>query len=126
MRSASETSDAPVVRLWIGGDVNLGTANNPVLKPLVDVLKGAGGIVNLEGPVAQKVPSGKKLRLVNAPEALSQLRDVGVRVAGIANNHALDRARTVRGKQCKHCAGQASFLPEGQRDRRSSPLTGFA
>src|SRR5271169_3011348 len=90
LRSASESSSSREVRLWIGGDVNLGTANNPVLKPLEDILKGAVGIVNLEGPAAEQVPSGKKLILINAPETLSQLRDVGVRVAGIANNHSLD------------------------------------
>lgn len=70
--------------------MNLGTAKNPVLKPLEDILKGAEGIVNLEGPVAEHLPSGKKLKLMNAPEALPQLLNAGVRVAGIANNHALD------------------------------------
>jgi hypothetical protein len=33
---------------------------------------------------------GKKLVLITAPETLSQLCDVGVRVAGIASNHSLD------------------------------------
>ena len=90
LRSAIESSSSPELRLWIGGDVNLGTANNPVLKPLEDILKGAVGIVNLEGPAAERVPSGKKLKLINAPQTLSRLRDVGARVAGIANNHSLD------------------------------------
>jgi len=68
--------------------VNLGTAKNPVLKPLEDILKGALGIVNLRGPAAEseQVPSGKKLVLTNAPETLSQLGDVGVRLAAIAND----------------------------------------
>jgi poly-gamma-glutamate capsule biosynthesis protein CapA/YwtB (metallophosphatase superfamily) len=88
--SASERASAPEVRLWFGGDVNLGTAKNPVLKPLEDILKGADGIVNLEGPVTEHLPTGKKLKLMNAPEALPQLLNAGVRVAGIANNHALD------------------------------------
>jgi hypothetical protein len=67
--------------------VNLGTAKNPVLKPLEDILKGALGIVNLKGPAAEseQVPSGKKV-LTNAPETLSQLGDVGVRLAAIAND----------------------------------------
>jgi hypothetical protein len=51
--SASESSSSREVRLWIGGDVNLGTRNNPVLKSLEDMLKGAVRIVNLEGPAAQ-------------------------------------------------------------------------
>jgi len=65
----------------------LGTAKNPVLKPLEDILKGALGIVNLKGPAAEseQVPSGKKV-LTNAPETLSQLGDVGVRLAAIAND----------------------------------------
>jgi poly-gamma-glutamate synthesis protein (capsule biosynthesis protein) len=90
--SASEGRSSREVRLWIGGDVNLGTRNNRVLKPLEDMLKGAAGIVNLEGPAAEAEPGpgGKKIVLINAPETLSQLRDVGVRVAGIANNHSLD------------------------------------
>jgi hypothetical protein len=65
----------------------LGTAKNPVLKPLEDILKGALGIVNLKGPAAEseQAPSGKKV-LTNAPETLSQLGDVGVRLAAIAND----------------------------------------
>jgi poly-gamma-glutamate capsule biosynthesis protein CapA/YwtB (metallophosphatase superfamily) len=87
---ASESSSAAEIRLWFGGDVNLGNAKNPILKPLEDILKGAVGIVNLEGPATEKSASGKKLKLRNAPEALAQLRQAGVQVAGIANNHALD------------------------------------
>src|SRR5271168_4961455 len=92
--NASESRSAAEVRLWIGGDVNLGNAKDPVLKPLEDILKGAAGIVNLEGPVAEPSPSGKKLKLTNPPEALAQLREAGVRAAGIANNHALDAGAT--------------------------------
>jgi len=87
---ATENRSVAEIRLWFGGDVNLGNARNPVLKQLEDILKGAAGIVNLEGPVAEQLPSGKKLKLRNAREALGQLREAGVRVAGIANNHALD------------------------------------
>jgi poly-gamma-glutamate synthesis protein (capsule biosynthesis protein) len=68
----------------------LGTAKNAVLKPLEDILKGGVGIVNLEGPVAERLPTGRKLKLMNAPGALLQLRDAGVRIAGIANNHGGD------------------------------------
>src|SRR5580698_4460546 len=88
--SANESRSALEVRLWFGGDVNLGNAKNPVLKPLEDILKGATGIVNLEGPIVKELPTGNKLKLMNAPEALPQLLNAGVRVAGVANNHALD------------------------------------
>jgi hypothetical protein len=65
--------------------------DNPVLKPLEDILKGALGIVNPEGPGRGRgAERGKKLVLINAPETLSQLYDVDVRVARIASNHSLD------------------------------------
>jgi hypothetical protein len=54
------------------------------------MVKGAAGIVNLEGPVTTKVPLGRGLKLFNAPEALAELKTAGVRVVEIANNHALD------------------------------------
>jgi hypothetical protein len=97
--SASESSSSRELRLGIGGDVNLGTRNNPVLKPLEDILKGAVGIVNLAGPVAEQVPSGKKLVLINAPESLSQLRDVGVRGCATAGaQNGFEVRRTANGR----------------------------
>jgi poly-gamma-glutamate capsule biosynthesis protein CapA/YwtB (metallophosphatase superfamily) len=112
--------------LWFGGDVNLGNAKNPVLKPLEEILKGEVGIVNLEGPATEKLTSGKKLKLGNAPESLGQLREAGVRVAGIANNHAMDagadgRQQTVQALQRVGIvpsggpAGPAVFSVEGLR-----------
>ena len=56
------------VRLWVGGDVNLGGDGKGVLQPLAEMVKGATGIVNLEGPVAAKAPTGAGLKLLNAPE----------------------------------------------------------
>lgn len=75
---------APPVKLWFGGDVELGSGSGALdpLRPLVTE-RGAG-VVNLEGPVAE---GG---RIFNAPGALPQLRALGVRAVGIANNHALD------------------------------------
>jgi hypothetical protein len=71
--------------LWIGGDVELGDGHAR-FEGLDRVLDGAAGMVNLEGPV------GSRGGLVwNAPQGLASLRAAGVRVAGIANNHALDR-----------------------------------
>lgn len=52
-------------------------------------LRGAG-IVNLEGPVAPAPAPGPGLRLVNPLHAPAVLAAAGVRVAGVANNHAAD------------------------------------
>ncbi len=76
--------------MWIGGDVNLGTGAKPIFLPLAEIVRGAAGIVNLEGPVSSMPPAGPGPKPINAPEALQQLIAAGVRVAGIANNHALD------------------------------------
>jgi len=86
----NESKETHEVALWFGGDVNLGANPKPNLRPLAEILKGAAGIVNLEGPVAASLPVGPGLKLVNAPGGLEQLREAGVRVAGIANNHAKD------------------------------------
>ena len=86
----------PVVDLWIGGDVHLGAGGKGVLAPLAGRL-GVNGIVNLEGPIGDGPPfvkserEGKKhIALGNAPRAIVELRAAGVRVAGVANNHASD------------------------------------
>lgn len=78
------------VELWLGGDVNLGAGGRGVLAPLAPLTRGAVGIVNLEGPVTPRAPSGEGLKLFNAPGALGELKALGVEVAGIANNHAGD------------------------------------
>jgi hypothetical protein len=54
--SAQETRRE--VPLRIGGDVNLGGESKGVLQSLAEIVKGAAGIVNLEGPVAAKTPAG--------------------------------------------------------------------
>lgn len=88
--TADDQKNLREATLWIGGDVNLGASPKPILLPLAHIVKGAAGIVNLEGPVTVSLPEGPGLKLVNAPVGLEQLRAAGVRVAEIANNHALD------------------------------------
>jgi poly-gamma-glutamate capsule biosynthesis protein CapA/YwtB (metallophosphatase superfamily) len=79
------------VELWLGGDVQLGDGSVR-FEELGWAVDGAVGIVNLEGPVADAAPATdpERVALWNAPRALEGLRAAGVRVAGIANNHALD------------------------------------
>jgi poly-gamma-glutamate capsule biosynthesis protein CapA/YwtB (metallophosphatase superfamily) len=84
---AAGCSDGNVLRLWLGGDVHLGVGGRDVLSRL-DVA--GAGIVNLEGPVGAQPDGGERLRLANAPESLAELRAAGVRVVGVANNHARD------------------------------------
>src|SRR2546421_684598 len=50
--------------LWLGGDVNLGDGGKEQLKAISAMVAGAIGIVNLEGPVTQRLPQDK-LRLWN-------------------------------------------------------------
>jgi poly-gamma-glutamate synthesis protein (capsule biosynthesis protein) len=79
------------IELWIGGDVHVGDSSGGGLALISDALKGAHGIVNLEGPIGDTPEPGGELRLANAPSAVAALRAAGVKVAGIANNHADDR-----------------------------------
>jgi poly-gamma-glutamate synthesis protein (capsule biosynthesis protein) len=85
-------SRPPPARLWLGGDVNLGPGAARALAALPALAGGAGavGVVNLEGAIAARPAAGAGLRLVNPPGAVEALRAAGVRVAGIANNHAGD------------------------------------
>jgi poly-gamma-glutamate synthesis protein (capsule biosynthesis protein) len=78
---------AASLALWFGGDVNLGKNAGAVLAPVTSTLKGAG-VVNLEGPMGEGESSEKKL--MNDPGAPKALFAAGVRVVGVANNHALD------------------------------------
>lgn len=81
------------IELWIGGDVHVGDVDPSAkgLALLSDALAGAEGIVNLEGPIGPPPEPASALRLANSPPAVRALRASGVRVAGIANNHASDR-----------------------------------
>lgn len=68
------------MRLWLGGDVHLGSGALPRL-PFI-----GEGVINLEGPIADGAATPE--RLVNASAA--SLADAGVRVAWVENNHADD------------------------------------
>ncbi len=83
------------VHLWIGGDLQPGSGRHDILAPLVPLLNGLPGIVNLEGPVGDgsQPPAGRDAEspsLVNHPESLGRLHRAHIRVAGIANNHRFD------------------------------------
>ena len=100
---AEVPAEAPVpIRLWLGGDVHLagtvavpGSAQDP-LAPLYAITGGRAGLVNLEGPLMDRLPEDLpeaglgEIRLYNHPGVLPLLTRLGVRAAGIANNHADD------------------------------------
>ncbi len=69
----------------------LGTGGRGALASIAEIVSGAPGIVNLEGPVGDPAGvGGAPFRLLHAASALAELRAAGVVVAGIANNHARD------------------------------------
>lgn len=51
---------------------------------------GGVGVVNLEGPVQADADADSAWPLVNAPQVARALKQAGVAVAGVANNHAQD------------------------------------
>jgi len=81
-------------RLWLGGDVFLGTQGDDLLQPLAAIVSERAGVVNLEGPISlrpNRLPRALgKVRLLHPAQAAATLAAAGVRVAGIANNHSLD------------------------------------
>ncbi|HNG94892.1 MAG TPA: CapA family protein [Acidobacteriota bacterium] len=78
------------VDIWLGGDVHLGKGNTNVLAPLKSITHNATGIINLEGAVAETSSLREGIVLLNAPHRLAILKEAGVAVAGVANNHAQD------------------------------------
>src|SRR5262249_12288588 len=100
--------------LWLGGDVNLGDGGKGQLQGIAGMVQGASGIVNLEGPVAGPQPTKDRLRLGNAPSALSELSALKIRVAGIANNHA-DDAGWAGPEQTAKYVYASGLLPAGGR-----------
>lgn len=89
----SDGLDRPV-ELWFGGDVSLGDGGRGQLDGIARIVQGDAGIVNLEGPSAER----RQLRpgsldVFSTPPSLSELTRLGVRVAGIANNHVLDAGK---------------------------------
>jgi poly-gamma-glutamate capsule biosynthesis protein CapA/YwtB (metallophosphatase superfamily) len=103
----------PTAELWIGGDVFLGAGVPSALKRLAPQLEGAAGIINLEGPVGS-APARRDagLLLLNAAGGLEDLAKAGVRVAGIANNHAGDSGPE-GGAQTRRALEKAGILPAG-------------
>jgi len=100
----------PIAELWIAGDLQLGELDHDVLRPLGSIVSaGALGLVNLEGPLGS--PQGDALPvageapiLTNHPGVPALLRELGVGVVGVTNNHADDlgeagRRATIRGIQ---------------------------
>jgi poly-gamma-glutamate synthesis protein (capsule biosynthesis protein) len=90
LAAACAPTTARSARIWIGGDVFLGTGGRGALTGIPAIVGGAKGVVNLEGPVGEGGAGAQPLRLTHAASALSELRAAGVAVAGIANNHAGD------------------------------------
>ncbi|MEZ4385161.1 MAG: CapA family protein [Nannocystaceae bacterium] len=98
-RARAGTQGAPedVVDLWLAGDLHLGARGPEILAPLRELVAAdAIGYVNLEGPLDAPArpgatnPAGGPV-LTSSPRAATILRDLGVAVAGVVNNHALDR-----------------------------------
>lgn len=92
--NSCQTVTPPVVSapvdIWLGGDVHLGKGNTNTLAPLKSITQNAIGIINLEGAVADTSPLREGIVLLNAPHRLAILKDAGVAVVGVANNHAQD------------------------------------
>lgn len=102
---------------WIGGDVHLGPRHRALLAPGLAELGRLPGIVNLEGPIASgaSYAMGEHIVLRNRQEAARLLAASGVKVAGLANNHAgdlgphgLERTRQELGRR-----GIAASEPDG-------------
>ncbi len=111
--NSCQTAPPPVVSvpvdIWLGGDVHLGKGNTNVLAPLKSITHNATGIINLEGAVAETSSLREGIVLLNAPHRLAILKEAGVVVAGVANNHAQD-------------AGDQSLLHTIEQVRRASLL----
>lgn len=90
--------DGNVTELWFGGDVHA-SARLGALLDSVPLRRDAIGVVNLEGPVADGPSSTidvATVRLRQSPRTPALLAKAGVRVATLANNHALDEGEPGR------------------------------
>lgn len=88
--AARPGGEARAAALWFGGDVHLGAGDGTALAALPALVHGEPVVVNLEGPLGADAERSSASRLVNAPGAAAALAKVGVRVAGVENNHARD------------------------------------
>lgn len=101
--------------LWLGGDINLGDGGRGQLQGISGIVQGAAGIVNLEGPVAERGKLNRSgLRLWNSLQALPELTAINVNVAGIANNHSTDAGAAGPRQTAEQLRGHA-ILPAGGR-----------
>lgn len=98
------------VELWLGGDLQVGNISGDRLVHLAPQLAGAIGIVNLEGAVTDR-PEENRL-LFNHPAQLATIARAGVRVAGIANNHAHDAGAQAPEASARRLRA-AGILPAG-------------
>lgn len=89
-------SEASEIEFWFGGDLHLGDLDPEVLAPLREIVSpNAIGVLNLEGPIAASSSEpqfelGEVPVLRNSESVPEVLRDLGVGVVGVANNHADD------------------------------------
>jgi poly-gamma-glutamate capsule biosynthesis protein CapA/YwtB (metallophosphatase superfamily) len=89
--ASQQGDDERSAELWLGGDVSLGDGGRGQLEGIARIVQGATGIVNLEGPVTERGQlKPRSLEVWNAPQSLSEIAALNVKVAGIANNHAAD------------------------------------
>lgn len=111
--AASALEEKPSVELWLGGDVNLGDGGRGQLQGIAGIVQNATGIVNLEGPVAERSELRRgTLGLWNAPKVLSEIPALNVKVAGIANNHAGDAGAAGRARSARRLR-EHDILPAG-------------
>ncbi|WAS98331.1 CapA family protein [Nannocystis punicea] len=88
--------EAPAVaELWFAGDVHLGPGGAGALAELAAAMPGAGGVVNLEGPIDVRGAQGVvheagALRLFNGTGTPAELARAGIVAVDLANNHAVD------------------------------------
>jgi poly-gamma-glutamate synthesis protein (capsule biosynthesis protein) len=93
--------------------------------PIADLLSAPDlTFANLETPIAPGAPGGTREYVFNAPpEAVAALRDAGIDVVSVANNHAFDQGRpgfeeTVRRVE----AGGLRAVGAGPVDRAAGPV----
>lgn len=85
---------AAEIALWLGGDVHLGEDPPRFSPQLTERLRGAAGIVNLEGPVGEAPfvqTDAAEVRLASHGATVQALSRHGVKVVTLANNHLADR-----------------------------------
>ena len=109
--SVMSARDDASAELWFGGDVHLGD-HAAALGPVRAAVEGAHGIVNLEGPTGEGAAASTEERLVNSAPRLAGLASAGIRVVGIANNHAQDLG-TDGPAHTADAARKAGLLPSG-------------